>query len=254
MNCRETHESPVRQSPRQESASAARRRGRGRAAGCRDYRPHARQSQRATRRRVRRSAGNAHAWRLALLRKRCRPARARFCGSRSQALQRRSFPRHVALIAVPELTSRLGAIADRFFDAPSSSVRVLGVTGTNGKTTTAHVLAAALQHLGRVVGLLRHARVRPRRRVADRNAHDARLHHRASPARRTARRRRAFARDGSFLPCARSASRRRRAFRHGHLHESVARPSRLSRHARRVRRREGEAVRVAGTPARRHQR
>jgi UDP-N-acetylmuramoyl-L-alanyl-D-glutamate--2,6-diaminopimelate ligase len=58
------------------------------------------------------------------------------------------IPTHVALIAVPELTSRLGAMADRFFDAPSSSVRVLGVTGTNGKTTTAHVLAAALQHLG----------------------------------------------------------------------------------------------------------
>jgi UDP-N-acetylmuramoyl-L-alanyl-D-glutamate--2,6-diaminopimelate ligase len=58
------------------------------------------------------------------------------------------LPANVALIAVPHLTNRLGAIADQFFDAPSSSVRVLGVTGTNGKTTTAHVLAAALQRLG----------------------------------------------------------------------------------------------------------
>jgi UDP-N-acetylmuramoyl-L-alanyl-D-glutamate--2,6-diaminopimelate ligase len=57
-------------------------------------------------------------------------------------------PANVALVAVPELTTRLGAIADQFFGAPSSSVRVLGVTGTNGKTTTAHVLAASLQHLG----------------------------------------------------------------------------------------------------------
>jgi UDP-N-acetylmuramoyl-L-alanyl-D-glutamate--2,6-diaminopimelate ligase len=46
------------------------------------------------------------------------------------------------------LTVQLGAIADRFFDEPSRAVRVLGVTGTNGKTTTAHVIAAALQQLG----------------------------------------------------------------------------------------------------------
>jgi UDP-N-acetylmuramoyl-L-alanyl-D-glutamate--2,6-diaminopimelate ligase len=46
---------------------------------------------------------------------------------------------------VPQLTRWLGAIADWFFDAPSAAVRVVGVTGTNGKTTTAHVIAAALQ-------------------------------------------------------------------------------------------------------------
>lgn len=57
-------------------------------------------------------------------------------------------PASVALIAIPELTRLLGEIADRFFDAPSQTVRVLGVTGTNGKTTTAHVAAAAMQKLG----------------------------------------------------------------------------------------------------------
>jgi len=53
----------------------------------------------------------------------------------------------VALVAVPQLTRWLGAIADWFFDAPSTAVRVVGVTGTNGKTTTAHVIAAALERL-----------------------------------------------------------------------------------------------------------
>jgi UDP-N-acetylmuramoyl-L-alanyl-D-glutamate--2,6-diaminopimelate ligase len=54
----------------------------------------------------------------------------------------------VPLIAVPDLTQILGSIADRFFAAPSRAVRIVGVTGTNGKTTTAHVIAAALHQLG----------------------------------------------------------------------------------------------------------
>jgi UDP-N-acetylmuramoyl-L-alanyl-D-glutamate--2,6-diaminopimelate ligase len=57
------------------------------------------------------------------------------------------IPDGVVIVAVPQLTRWLGAIADWFFDAPSTAVRVVGVTGTNGKTTTAHVIAAALQQL-----------------------------------------------------------------------------------------------------------
>jgi UDP-N-acetylmuramoyl-L-alanyl-D-glutamate--2,6-diaminopimelate ligase len=58
------------------------------------------------------------------------------------------LPDGIALVAIPDLVEYLGAIADRFFDAPSQAVRVVGVTGTNGKTTTAHVIAAASQGLG----------------------------------------------------------------------------------------------------------
>jgi hypothetical protein len=57
-------------------------------------------------------------------------------------------PDNVLLLAVPNLTAILGTIADRFFDAPSRTVRTVGVTGTNGKTTTAHVIATASQLLG----------------------------------------------------------------------------------------------------------
>jgi UDP-N-acetylmuramoyl-L-alanyl-D-glutamate--2,6-diaminopimelate ligase len=60
-----------------------------------------------------------------------------------------ALPEGIAAIAVPALSVRLGAIADRFFGEPSSAVRAIGVTGTNGKTTTAHVIAEALQRLGR---------------------------------------------------------------------------------------------------------
>ena len=57
------------------------------------------------------------------------------------------LPEDVPLIGIPRLTAWVGPIADWFFDAPSTRVRVIGVTGTNGKTTTAHVIASALRRL-----------------------------------------------------------------------------------------------------------
>jgi UDP-N-acetylmuramoyl-L-alanyl-D-glutamate--2,6-diaminopimelate ligase len=52
-------------------------------------------------------------------------------------------PAHVTRVPVPELRSRLGEIADRYYGAPSSRLAVAGVTGTNGKTTCAWLLAGA---------------------------------------------------------------------------------------------------------------
>jgi UDP-N-acetylmuramoyl-L-alanyl-D-glutamate--2,6-diaminopimelate ligase len=71
-------------------------------------------------------------------------------------------PANVVTLAIDDLTRKLGGIADRFFDAPSAAVRVLGVTGTNGKTTTAHVIAEALQRVGEssaYAGTLGHGRI-----------------------------------------------------------------------------------------------
>jgi UDP-N-acetylmuramoyl-L-alanyl-D-glutamate--2,6-diaminopimelate ligase len=55
----------------------------------------------------------------------------------------------VVVRAVPNLHAQLGYIADRFFDAPSASMTVAGITGTNGKTTCAWLLAQALNLCGR---------------------------------------------------------------------------------------------------------
>src|ERR1700690_3665460 len=55
----------------------------------------------------------------------------------------------IVVLAVPGLSAQLGLIADRFFDAPSASLTVAGITGTNGKTTCAWLLAQALERCGR---------------------------------------------------------------------------------------------------------
>lgn len=46
-------------------------------------------------------------------------------------------------IAVPGLRARMGAMADRFHAYPSRDMKVVGVTGTNGKTSTVQLLAQA---------------------------------------------------------------------------------------------------------------
>lgn len=52
-------------------------------------------------------------------------------------------------VAVPHLARRAGAIAARFFGHPSRSVACVGVTGTDGKTSTAWLVAQALDRLDR---------------------------------------------------------------------------------------------------------
>ncbi len=50
----------------------------------------------------------------------------------------------VPAFGVSDLRQRIGIIADRFYGAPSRRLVVIGVTGTNGKTTCTQLLAQAL--------------------------------------------------------------------------------------------------------------
>jgi UDP-N-acetylmuramoyl-L-alanyl-D-glutamate--2,6-diaminopimelate ligase len=57
-------------------------------------------------------------------------------------------------LPVPGLRDAVGTIADRFYGAPSEALRVIGVTGTDGKTSCSHFLAQALDEPGRRAGLI----------------------------------------------------------------------------------------------------
>jgi UDP-N-acetylmuramoyl-L-alanyl-D-glutamate--2,6-diaminopimelate ligase len=58
------------------------------------------------------------------------------------------LPAEVFAAAIPHLRDLVGRIADRFFNWPSSQLRITGITGTNGKTTCAYLLAQCLERLG----------------------------------------------------------------------------------------------------------
>jgi UDP-N-acetylmuramoyl-L-alanyl-D-glutamate--2,6-diaminopimelate ligase len=57
-------------------------------------------------------------------------------------------------VAVPGLRARLGAMADTLHGEPSRSMTTVGVTGTNGKTSTVQLLAQAWTLRGRRAGTI----------------------------------------------------------------------------------------------------
>jgi UDP-N-acetylmuramoyl-L-alanyl-D-glutamate--2,6-diaminopimelate ligase len=57
-------------------------------------------------------------------------------------------------VIVPDVRAAMPAAAARFYGDPTSELRVVGVTGTNGKTTTAFLVRALLEAAGLQSGLL----------------------------------------------------------------------------------------------------
>ena len=59
----------------------------------------------------------------------------------------------IKLVAVEGLARKLGVIADRFYGSPSTKLDVIGITGTNGKTTCSQFLLQMTEYCG-VIGTL----------------------------------------------------------------------------------------------------
>lgn len=63
-------------------------------------------------------------------------------------------PDGMTILLVPELRAALDVMVPYFYDYPARSMRVIGITGTNGKTTTSYITRAILRHAGYKVGLI----------------------------------------------------------------------------------------------------
>lgn len=58
------------------------------------------------------------------------------------------------MVQVKDTRQVLSRLASRFYREPSRNLTVVGVTGTNGKTTTTHLIKAILEEAGYAVGLI----------------------------------------------------------------------------------------------------
>ena len=82
----------------------------------------------------------------------------------SALLVERELPLDCAQIVVTDTRRAMGEIASAFYGHPSQKMRVVGITGTNGKTTTAHLLGAIFRQQGsktEVLGTLSGVRTTP---------------------------------------------------------------------------------------------
>lgn len=65
-----------------------------------------------------------------------------------------NLPGHIPLAVVPSSRVALARLASGFYGEPSKGLTIVGITGTNGKTTTAYLLRSILEASGKEVGLL----------------------------------------------------------------------------------------------------
>jgi UDP-N-acetylmuramoyl-L-alanyl-D-glutamate--2,6-diaminopimelate ligase len=61
---------------------------------------------------------------------------------------------NITYVKVKDASYALGIIASNFYDEPSTKLKLVGVTGTNGKTTTVTLLYNLFKSLGYTVGLI----------------------------------------------------------------------------------------------------
>ena len=72
----------------------------------------------------------------------------------SALLVERELPFDVPQIVVPNARKAMAEVASAFYGNPQNEMRMVGVTGTNGKTTTTYMVKAVAEHAGMKVGLI----------------------------------------------------------------------------------------------------
>jgi UDP-N-acetylmuramoyl-L-alanyl-D-glutamate--2,6-diaminopimelate ligase len=60
----------------------------------------------------------------------------------------------VTIVRLPNTRAALSDLAARFYNYPAKGINLIGITGTNGKTTTSYILESMLKEAGRNVGVI----------------------------------------------------------------------------------------------------
>ena len=80
----------------------------------------------------------------------CAAVVAEFTAGMQQLEMRGGIP----VIGAENLSSKVSEIANRFYQYPSSKLKIVGITGTNGKTSCSQFIADVLQSLGYKCGMI----------------------------------------------------------------------------------------------------
>lgn len=75
-------------------------------------------------------------------------------GAAAVVLEQRAPVGSIPSVRVQDSRSALGILGSRFYLDPSAALRMIGVTGTNGKTTTTYIVKTMLEAANRRVGLI----------------------------------------------------------------------------------------------------
>ncbi len=66
----------------------------------------------------------------------------------------KNIPRNIAVIKVKNSKAVMAVLASEFYGRPSTKFNLVGITGTNGKTSTSFFISEILETLGRKVGII----------------------------------------------------------------------------------------------------
>ncbi len=75
-------------------------------------------------------------------------------GAEAVVLEEEQEVSNRTMILVPDSRQALAKISSNFYGDPSSRIRLIGITGTNGKTTTSYLLESIFKKAGYTVGVI----------------------------------------------------------------------------------------------------